>query len=282
MRKIGAALAGTLLIRTRSNSAAAATRQQSKLFIIALLAVVFLAANTITARAADIAFLCAGALQSSVQELIPEFEKATGHRVMPAFGAIGAIALRVQTGAVADLAIVSSQQWDELARESKLDPSVRVVIAKVGVGVFVRKGTAKPDISSAEAFKRAMLNARSVALADPFAGGPVGAYAIHLFEQLGIGWDVRPKLKLVGGGAAPTAPVVRGEAEIGLTTISEILAAPGLDMVGPLPPSIQYFVAYTTAVPATAKQPAAAKALIEFLNTPKAISIFKSKGLEQG
>jgi molybdate transport system substrate-binding protein len=256
-------------------------RKRNKLFAMTMIAGTCLVANAITARAADITFLCAGALQTSVEELVPEFEKATGHRVTSTFTAIGAITRRIQTGAVADLAVVSSAQWDDLARESKLDPSVRVVIAKVGIGVFVRKGTPKPDISSAEEFKRAILRARAVALADPIAGGPVGAYAIHLFEQLGIGWDVRPKLRLVGGGVAPITPVAKGDAEIGLTTISEILAAPGIDMVGPLPPSIQYFIRYTAAIPETAKQPLAAKALVEFLSTPNALSIFKSKGLEQ-
>ncbi len=185
-------------------------------------------------------------------------------------------------GDVADLAIISPQQWEGLRKEGKLNATVRVVIAKVGVGVFVKKGAAKPDISSVEAFKRTLLNAKSIGLADPAAGGPVGIYATRLFERLGISAAVTPKLKLVGGGLAPVEPVAKGDAEIGLTTISEILPVPGVELVGPLPSEIQTFIVYTAAIPENAKEPTVAKALIDFLTSPRATSVLKSKGLEQG
>ena len=242
-----------------------------------------LAGSTVTARAVEITFFCAGALQTTAEELLPEFQKSTGHNVKVIYTSIGLITQRVRNGELADLAIVSPQQWEDLKNEGKVDPNVRVVIAKVGAGVFVKNGAAKPDISSVEAFKRALLNAKSIALVDPAAGGPVALYAPGLFERLGISAQVKPKLKLVGGGGAPVEPVIRGDAEIGLTTISEIIQfQPAIELVGPFPPEIQTFFAYAAAIPANAREPMAAKALLDFFTSPRAISILKRKGLEPG
>jgi molybdate transport system substrate-binding protein len=247
-----------------------------------LFGAVLMVAAPISAGAADITFFCAGSLETTVERIVPEFERATGHHVKATFAAIGVITRRLRNGDAADLAIVSPQQWQDLRTEGKIDPATQVIVAKVGVGVFVKTGTAKPDISSVEAFKRTLLNAKSVALSDPAGGGPVGIYAVSLFERLGISADVKPKLKLVGGGLPPVEPVAKGEAEIGLTTIAEILPAPGVELVGPLPAEIQSFIVYTAAIPATAKEPAAAKALIEFLMLPRVTPVLKSKGLERG
>lgn len=242
-----------------------------------------LVGSTVTARAVEITFLCAGALQTTAEELLPEFQRDTGHTVKVVFTSIGFITQRVRNGEIADLAVVSPRQWEDLKNEGKLDPHVRVVLAKVGAGVFVKNGAAKPDISSVGAFKRALLNAKSIALVDPAAGGPVALYAPGLFERLGISADVTPKLKLVGGGGAPVEPVIKGEVEIGLTTISEIVQfQPAIELVGPLPPEIQVFFAYTAAIPKNAKEPTAAKVLLDLFISPQAISIMKSKGLEPG
>src|SRR5215471_8359244 len=133
--------------------------------------------SAVAVRAADITFLCAGALQTTAEELLPEFQKSTGHNVKVIFTSIGLITQRVRNGEVADLVTVSPQQWEDLKGAGKIDPAARVAIAKVGAGMFVKGGAAKPDISSVEAFKRAVLNAKSIALNDPAAGGPVGPYA---------------------------------------------------------------------------------------------------------
>jgi molybdate transport system substrate-binding protein len=259
-------------------------RVRSVLLTLAALAasIVTIAAAPIIARAADIRFLCAGALESTVEDVVSEFQKATGYNVKAEFAAIGVITRRLRNGDAADLAIVSPRQWEDLAKEGKVDPAIRVIVARVGAGVFVKKGAAKPDISSVDAFKRTLLNAKSVALSDPAGGGPVGIYATGLFERLGISADVKPKLRLVGGGLAPVEPVAKGEAEIGLSTISEILPAPGVELVGPLPAEIQSFIVYTGAIPGTAKEPAAAKALLDFLISPRVTPVLKSKGLERG
>ena len=249
--------------------------------VLALTAGLFVFSMQSSARAAEITFLCAGALETTIEELIPEFQKVSGHAVKATFAAIGVIATRLRNGDMADLAIVSPQQWEDLRKEGKVDATVQVIIAKVGVGVFVKKGAAKPDISSVEAFKRTLLNAKSIGLADPAGGGPVGIYATRLFERLGISAAVTPKLKLVGGGLAPVEPVAKGDVEIGLSTISEILPVSGIELVGPLPSEIQTFIVYAASIPANAKEPTAAKALIDFLSSPRATSVLKSKGLER-
>lgn len=130
-----------------------------------------------------------------MQELIPEFQKASDHSVIVQYANLGTITERIRKGDEADLIIVSPQQWEGLQKDGKINSAPRVVIAKVGLGVFVKKGTAKPDIGSVEAFKRALLNARSIAVANPNQGSPEGAYLIPLFDRLGISGDIKIKVR---------------------------------------------------------------------------------------
>jgi molybdate transport system substrate-binding protein len=225
-----------------------------------------------------------------MHEVIPKFQKMSGHTVKPTFAVINAITERVRKGDVADLAIVSPQQWDDLRKEGKLDPAIRFVVAKVGFGVFVKEGTTNPDISSPEALKHTLLNARAVAVFAPGTVGPTLIYVTRIFDQLGISADLQPKLKYAVSGAIPARPtaaalfdlVAKGDAEIGVAQVSEILAAPGVQLAGPVPADLQSFTSYATVIPANAEEPAAAKAFIEFLASPEAVSILKSKGLESG
>src|SRR5262249_27486682 len=138
-------------------------------------------AVTSGARAADVNFACAIALQSAMEELIPEFQKSSGHTVKISYGNIGNNTERVRKGEALDLALVSPAQWDALSKEGKLDTAARTVIGKVGIGGFVKKGAAKPDIGSVDAFKRTVLAARSIALGDPSQGSPVGVHMVPLF-----------------------------------------------------------------------------------------------------
>jgi len=226
--------------------------------LAAVLGGLMLVASSVGVKAATVEFLCAGALETSVEQLIPEFRRATGHNVNATYAAISVIAQRLARSDKADLAIVSPRQWEDLQRQGKLDAGFRVTIARVGAGVFVKRGTARPNIATVDAFKHALLNGNAIAIS---GGGPVGIYALRLFDQLGIGADVKAKLKLVGGGLAPIAPVVNGDAEIGLSTISEILAAPDVELVGPLPAEIQTYIVYIAGIPTNANEtttPAAA------------------------
>ena len=235
-----------------------------------------------SALAAEITFFCAGALRPSMERIFPEFTASTGDRVTATFTAIGAITDRVRKGERIDLATVSSQQWDDLAKEGKIDPGTRVVIAKVGLALFIRKGIAKPNIDLVEAFKQTLLSAHSFALGDPAIGSPVGAYAIRLFERLGIAAEMRPKLRLVAG--LPVAPVAKGEvdAEMGIAQLSEIVSVPGVTLVGLLPAEIQNVTLYTTAIPLAASDPAGAKKLIDFLKSATTRRALEANGLQTG
>ncbi len=251
-----------------------------KIAAIASFALVVTGIDAFDASAAEVRFLCADALESSMQELIPEFEKTTGHSVKMILANAGTNTERVRKGDVADLVIVLPQQWETLRQEGKIDPAVRVVVGKVGLGAFVRKGAARPDISSVEAFKHALLNTRAVAVRDPSKRSPVGTYVIALFDRLGIGDYIKPKLRLTAD--RPHETVVKGDAEIGFSTIAEIVASPEVDLVGPFPSEIQNFNIFTTAIPINAEQVAATKAFIEYLTSPRATAVFKSKGIDPG
>jgi molybdate transport system substrate-binding protein len=242
------------------------------------------------AFAADITLLCAGALESWMHEVIPAYHNSSGHNVKATFAVINAITERVRKGGAADVAIVSPQQWDDLQKEGKLDPAVRFLIAKVGYGVFAKSGTLKPDIDSVEALKRTLLNAKSIAVFDPSVVGPTAVYVARLFGRLGIKSDLQPKFKYSLSGAIPGRPtaaalfdsVATGDVEIGVAMISEIVAAQGVQLIGPVPTEVQSYQAYATVMPLSAREPTGAKAFIDFLTSPEAISILKSKGLEPG
>jgi molybdate transport system substrate-binding protein len=189
------------------------------------------------AAAAEIRFLCAAALQPAMDELVPAFQKASGHTVNIRFANISVNTASVRSGEPADLVVVSPGQWTELAKEGKLDAATQVTIAKVGLGVFVKKGAAKPDIGSTAAFTNAFSNARAIAI--PVAlNNPVGNYATRLFDKLGVTADFDRK-NVIRGGGSPLQAVARGDAELGFTQISEIIAAPEVELVGPFPAEIQ-------------------------------------------
>ncbi len=151
-----------------------------------------------------------------------------------AYGTAGAVADRVQKGEAADLVLSSVPMIDRLQAQGKILAGDRVIIAKVGVGAFVRKGAAKPDISSADAFKRSMLAAKSIAYPDPARGGASGIYVASLLERLGIAAEMKPKTNLSTLETLYTS-VASGDVEIGFNQVSEILAQPTVELIGPLP-----------------------------------------------
>lgn len=233
------------------------------------------------AMAAEIKVLAGSAVIPAMEVLIPQFERASGHKVVSDFdGAIGAMTKRIEKGEAADVVIVSRQQIESLEKSAKVIQGTRADLAKLGVGVFVRKGALKPDISSVEAFKRTLLAAKSIGYNDPAAGAPVSIYLIGAFDRLGIAAEMQPKTVVFKQRSERFAAVARGDVEIGFNQISEILAVPDVDLVGPLPAAIQNYTLFTAAVVATSKHVGTAKEFIAFITSPAAAAVMRSKGFE--
>ena len=242
-------------------------------------AMVLIAAGAPRAAAAEIKVLTAGAFTQVLLALIPDFEKQTGHKVTVANDTVGALAKRIEGGEAFDLAVLTPAAVNDLSGKGKFVTGSRTNLARVGVGVVVKDGTAKPDIGSVDAFKRALLAAKSVAYIDPAAGGSSGIYVSGLLDKLGVAGDVKPKAKLIPGGAV-AEHIARGEAEIGIHQISEILPVKGVTLVGPLPADIQNYTVYAAGIGAHAKEADAARALLKTLSGPAAAEVLKSRGME--
>jgi molybdate transport system substrate-binding protein len=233
------------------------------------------------AAAAQIKILAGSAIETAMAVLIPQFEKSSGHKVVFDFnGAIGAMTERVRKGEAADVVIVSRQQIESLEKEGRVVSGSRADIAKVGVGVFVRKGAPKPDISSVEAFKRTMLAAKSIGWNDPAAGAPVSIYLLGVIERLGIADVMKPKTVAFKARSERFEAVARGDVAIGFNQISEIIAVPSVDLVGPLPSPIQNYTLFAGGIVTASKEQEAAKELIRFMSTPAAQATWKLKGFE--
>lgn len=231
------------------------------------------------AAAAEIKVLTAGAFKQVLMALIPEFEKQTGHKVTVDNATVGALTKRFEGGEAFDVAVMTPKAVDDLAGKGRFVAGSRQNLARVGVGVVVKEGAPKPDISSVDAFKKALLAAKSVAYIDPAAGGSSGIYVSGLLDKLGIAGEVKPKAKLIHGGAV-AEHIANGEAELGIHQISEILPVKGITLVGPLPAEIQNYTSYAAGLGANAKETEAAKALIKALSGPAAAAVLKSKGME--
>lgn len=230
------------------------------------------------AHAAEIKVLTAGAFKAVLLEFVAPFEKATGHKIVVENDTAGGLVRRVSGGEAFDLVVVSPEGFKTIADKGPFIAGDPVKLAGVGVGVAVKEGTAKPDISSVDALKKTLLAARSVAFIDPAAGGTSGIYLMRLFEKWGIADQIKPKAVLVPGGLV-AAKVVGGEAEIGLQQISELLAVKGATLVGPLPDEVQTYTIYAGGLSAKAAQPEAARAFLKMLSAPDAAMTIKAKGM---
>ena len=231
------------------------------------------------ADAAEIKVMISNALKSTMEELTPEFEKATGNKLAITFGAAAELKASIEKGTPIDLAILTTATTDDLVKEGKLVAAGRVDIARAGAGLAARKGAPKIDISTTEGFKRALLDAKSIAYVEAGATAP---YIKSLFEHLGIADQIKPKLKPQPTSNPAAKAVANGEAELGITQISEILPYAGAELVGPLPAEVQLYTVYPAALATDTKDPDAAKALIKFLTAPAAIAVLKAKGLSPG
>jgi molybdate transport system substrate-binding protein len=229
--------------------------------------------------AAELKVLSAGAYKQVVVALQPEFEKQTGHKLTIDNDTVGALVRRIDGGEAFDVVVVSPGAIDDLTRKGRVAEGTRQNLARVGIGVMVRAGAPKPDVSSVDAFKKAVLDAKSVAYIDPASGGSSGIYLDKLFQQMGIAEQVKAKAKLKQGGYVADL-LVKGEAEFGIHQISEIIPVKEVTLVGPLPPQIQNYTTYAAGISTAAKDRDAAQALIKMLSGPAAAEVLKQKGMD--
>lgn len=231
------------------------------------------------ANAAEIKVLSAGAFKQVVLALVPGFEKQTGHKVKLDNGTAGELKKRIEGGEAFDVTIITPGVIDELTKDGKIAAGSKTTLASVGVGVMVKAGVPKPDISTVDAFKKAVLDAKTVAYIDPKSGGSSGVYLEKLFEKMGIADQVKPKAKLKNGGYVADL-IKSGEAELGIHQISEIVPVKEVTLIGPLPKEIQNTTTYAGGLSATAKDKDAAAAFLKYLAGPDAAAVLKSKGMD--
>jgi len=238
--------------------------------------VAVLGMSTLAARAVEITVLAGQGVVSAVRDLAPAFERASGHKVIVSFELAPALMSKINSDAPADIVTHYPDAVDDLIKKGKVLAGTRAVFARAGIGVAVKAGAPKPDIGSTEAFKRAMLAAKSVAYS---RAGASGLYTAKLMERLGIADAMKPKTRLVEG--VPVAEIVaKGEAEIGLQQINVILPVAGVDYVGPLPVELQDYVVFAAGVLAISKEPEAARALVRFMSAPQAAPLISKSGME--
>ena len=224
-----------------------------------------------SANAAEVTALISNALASAMDELTQQFEKASGHKLKVTLGPTNPLKGRIEKGEAFDLTVLGSGAIDALVKQGKL--TARADIARSQMGVAFRQGAPKPDVSTTDAFRRMLLNAKSIGFTPD---GLSGSHMLAVFARLGIADEMKPKARN-GRGAEL---VSSGEAEIGITQVSEILGIPRVELAGPLPPEVQQYTVFPAAISSSAKQPGAASALLKFLASPEAARVLKAKGLE--
>jgi len=228
------------------------------------------------AGAAEIKVIASNAVREPYRELVPVFEKSTGHKVTIDWGGTVDIVRRVDSGEVADIVIIPAPRIDDFVRQGRL--ASRIDVARSGVGVAVRAGAPRPDISSADALRTALLAAKSIVL----SSGPSSLYLPTLFQKMGIAEQLKPKIIQIGPGLPVGETVARGEGEIGFTQMSELMSVKGIEYLGPLPADIQMITVFSAGLHVAAPAPDAARALLKFLTAPDAAPVLRSHGMEPG
>ena len=229
-------------------------------------------------RAAELKILAGGSTTGWLNELGPQFEKASGHKLVIHFDSTPNLIKQATSSAPFDLAVVPVDVFKDAAAKARFVPSPTIDIARVGYGVIVRAGAPKPDIRTPDALKRTLLDAPSVAFVPESAAG---AYILKTFDRLGIGEAMKAKTKPQGSPAQIAPAVARGDADLGVFLVN-VLIAPGVEPAGPFPAELQQELVFTAAVAADSKDAEAARAFIGFLTTPAAAAVIKAKGMNPG
>jgi molybdate transport system substrate-binding protein len=229
------------------------------------------------AEAAEVRVLSALGMRPVMTELGPQFERATGHKLVIQYELIGVLKRQIDAGERFDVAILTTPFMDDLVKQGKIAAAARTDIARSGLGVFVRTGAPKPDTSSADAFRRTMLNAKSISYPKE---GATAIYLASLFERLGIAEQMQAKTRHAPGARGGAQFVADGEAELGLGVISAFEPVPGAEVIVPFPPELQNYVGYTGGIATAPMQAEAGRALLNFLTAPAAVPVLKAKGME--
>jgi molybdate transport system substrate-binding protein len=219
-------------------------------------------------------------VRSAAEELFRQFEKQSGHKLVVTWGTAPMLVKRIQGGESADVLILSLAGIDALLKQGKIAPGSDVTLAASGVAIAVKAGAPKPDISTPEALKRTLLNAKSIAYSEPSAGGASGVYFAKLLERMGIAEAMQPRTKYPPPGGFSAELLMAGEAELAVQQTPELLHVAGTEIVGLLPGDLNMVTYFAAGIMPDSKQPDAAKALIEMLRSPEAKAIFRLKGLD--
>src|SRR5215475_2059850 len=227
------------------------------------------------ASAVEVTLIAPGGIRAAVQQLIPAFEQATGHKVKATFGSGGGTKERIMKGEPFDVPIVQPPLEPVIASGHVIAAS-QTPLATVAVGVAVRTGAPKPDISSADAVKRLLLGSNAISYPNAASGAAAGVSLNETLQKLGIADAMKPRIKIAQGGRGAMELLAKGEVDIGLTFISEIITEPGVEVVGPLPKDLVGFIS------AQSKEPEAAKALLRYLSSAEAAAVYKRRGMQPG
>ena len=230
-------------------------------------------------RAAEIKAIVPAAMKSVMAELIPQFERSSVLKIDIEYGTVGAIIARLKAGAAIDVAVVTDKQLPDLTKQGLISAEGQAGVAKVGLGVFVRKGEPKPAISSVDDLKNTLLASKSIVYGDPKLGDSSGIATEAILERLGIAAEMKPKTKLVAAGAKGET-VAKGDADIGFDQMSNIVINPKIASLGALPSTLQHYTNYAGGLVAAGKERDGAKAFMAFLTSPQAQTVMKSKGFE--
>lgn len=231
------------------------------------------------AHAAELKVLCSNGLREVMLEVAPQFEHATGHKLDITFGLAAAFKQKIEAGEAFDVVVLVPALLDDVVKQGKVAGASRAIIARAGSGLAIRAGAARPDIKTPEAFKATLINAKSITCAK---AGQSGIYFVGLLDRLGIADAVKAKALPQPTGVEVGAAVARGDAELGVLPVSEILPVKGVELLGPFPADLQSYVVMEAGVGAAAHDQAAATALVKFLKSPEHFSVIKRKGMEPG
>ncbi len=231
------------------------------------------------AKAAEIRTLAPAAMRTVMAALIPQFESGSEYKITIEYGTVGAIIAHLKAGDAADVAIVTDKKLPDLTKQGLILPGGQAVVAKVGLGVFVRKGAPKPDISSPDALRKTLLASKSIVYGDPKLGDSSGIATEAILQRLGIAAEMKPKAKLVAAGAKGKT-VVNGAADIGFDQMSNIVINPKIESLGSLPASLQHYTYYAGGLVKAGTERDGGKAFLVYLRSPAAQTMMKSKGFE--